>query len=159
MGYWAVARLERNRERLALHCLGLRGYEIYYPQLRQYRISQGRKIEIQPPLFPGYAFVVVEAQWYAARWSVGVIGMIMDGVRSARVADSVILDIRKRESNGVVVLPSRGFRRGDRVRIVRGPLSGLDGLVDGLRSQQRIEILLAVLGRVELAAADVEATR
>jgi len=35
-------------------------------------------------------------------------------------------------------------------------LSGFVGLVEGLRPRQRVEILLAALGRVELAAADVE---
>ena len=34
-------------------------------------------IEIRPPLFSGYCFLTVEAQWYAARWSIGVIGLII----------------------------------------------------------------------------------
>ena len=101
MSYWAVARLEPRREQLALRCLGLAGYETYFPRLRE----QGRRIEIRPPLFPGYAFLTVEAQWYAARWSIGVIGLIMDGIKSARVADQIIDDLRKRERNGLIELP------------------------------------------------------
>jgi len=88
--YWAVVRLEPQRERLALHCLGLAGYETYFPRLREKRISHGRKIEVRPPLFPGYAFVAIELQWHTARWSAGVIGLIMDGFRPAKVADSVM---------------------------------------------------------------------
>jgi hypothetical protein len=84
MSYWAVARLEPRRERLALRCLGLAGYETYFPRLREHRISHGRRIEIRPPLFPGYCFLTVEARWCAARWSIGVIGLIMDGVRPRR---------------------------------------------------------------------------
>ena len=68
-------------------------------------ISHGRKIEVRPPLFPGYCFLTVEAQWYAARWSIGVIGLIMDGIKSARVADQIIDDLRKRERNGLIELP------------------------------------------------------
>src|SRR5499433_241718 len=97
MSYWAVARLEPRREQLALRCLGLAGYETYFPRLREHRISHGRRIEVRPPLFPGYCFLTVEAQWYAARWSIGVIGLIMDGVRPARVADHIIDDLRKRD--------------------------------------------------------------
>jgi len=67
MSYWAVARLELRREQLALRCLGLAGYETYFSRLRERRISHGRKIEVRPPLFPGYCFLTVEAQWYAAR--------------------------------------------------------------------------------------------
>ena len=76
---------------------GLAGYQTYFPRLREHRISHGRRNEIRPPLFPGYCFLTVEAQWYAARWSIGVIGLIMDGVRPARVADQIIDDLRKRE--------------------------------------------------------------
>jgi hypothetical protein len=54
--------------------------------------------------------------------------------------------------------PPSALKRGSKVRIVRGPLSGLEGLVDGLKPRQRIEILLRVLGRVALPEADVEAT-
>jgi hypothetical protein len=40
--------------------------------------------------------------------------------------------------------------------MVAGPLSGLVGLVEGMRGRERVEILLQMLGRVELAAAAVE---
>ena len=63
MSYWAVARLEPHREQLALRCLGLADYETYFPRLREHRISHGRRTEIRPPLFPGYCFLTVEAQW------------------------------------------------------------------------------------------------
>jgi Transcription termination factor nusG len=73
MSYWACAQLEANRERLALHCLSLRGFEVYLPRLRVKRVTPTRKTSVQAPaLFPGYAFVLIEQQWHAARWSPGV---------------------------------------------------------------------------------------
>ena len=39
MAYWAVARLQPHRERLALHCLGLAGFTVYLPRLRSERVS------------------------------------------------------------------------------------------------------------------------
>jgi transcriptional antiterminator RfaH len=159
MSYWACAQLEANRERLALHCLSLRGFEVYLPRLRAKRITPTRKTSVQAPaLFPGYAFVLIELQWHAARWSPGILRLVLDGDRPARVSEKVIAELRGRERGGLVELPvDPGFRRGDKVRITRGPLSGLEGLVEGLRPQQRIEILLAVLGRVELAKGDIGA--
>jgi len=145
--YWCCAQTEPKREAAATHFLGLAGYEVYCPRLRLVRPRRGRKIVSQPPLFPGYAFLVVEAQWYAARWSAGVIGMIMDGTHPARVADSVIADIRKRERNGLVELaPPPGFRRGDPVRITCGIFAGQLALFEGRRPHQRVAILLAWLG-------------
>jgi len=129
--------------------------------LRERRISHGRKIEIRPPLFPGYCFLTVEAQWYAARWSIGVIGLIMDGIRPARVADQIIDDLRKRERNGLIELfPRFGLKPGDRVRILQGPFAGHLGLYAGMRAHERVLVLLALLSgqqRVELARDGMEA--
>jgi len=117
MSYWAVARLEPRREQLALRCLGLASYETYFLRLREHRISHGRRIEIRPQLFPGYCFLAIEAQWHNARWSIGVLGLLMDGIRPARVADRIIDEIRSRERGGLVELPRRDeFKQGDRVR-------------------------------------------
>ena len=73
MSYWAVARLAPHQERLALYHLDRAGFQTYLPRLRERRISHGRKIEVRPPLLPGYCFLTVEAQWYAARWSTSVL--------------------------------------------------------------------------------------
>jgi transcriptional antiterminator RfaH len=150
---------EPNRERLALHCLTLNGFVTYLPRLRETRIRHGRKIETCAVLFPGYCFIAVELQWHTARWSPGVAGLLMNGAGPARVPDSVIGEIRGRENAmGLVELPQRDDRLvpGDRVRIVHGPMHGLDGLVAGMRGHERVAVLLGVL-RVELPRDHVEA--
>jgi transcriptional antiterminator RfaH len=102
MSYWACAQLEANRERLALHCLGLRGFEVYLPRLRVKRITPGCNTNVQAPaLFPGYTLVLIELQWRAARWSPGVLRLVLDGDRPARVPDEVIAELRGRERNGL----------------------------------------------------------
>jgi transcriptional antiterminator RfaH len=159
--YWCCARLEPNRERLALHCLGLNGFAVYYPRLREQRIRHGRRIEVRPPLFPSYCFVAVELQWHAARWSPGIASLIMNGGGGpARVADSVIDEIRGRERNGAVELPQRGLAPGDRVRVLVGPMRGFAGLYAGMAPRERVIVLLTLLGgqqRVTLARDHVEA--
>ena len=163
MGYWACARLEPHRERLALHCLGLAGFETYLPRIRERRRSHGRWIKIRAPLFPGYCFLTVEAQWHAARWSVGVIGLIMDGIRPAKVPDAVITEIRGREVGGLIDLPKPPpLRRGARVRILRGPFTDHLAIFADMRPRERVEILLQLLGgqqKVMLAQQDIEAVR
>src|SRR5262249_43110669 len=104
----------------------------------------------------GYSFITVEAQWYAARWSLGVIGLIMDGVRPARVADQIIDDLRKRERNGLIKLPKRpALQPGDQVRILQGPFAGQLGLYAGMRRHGAFLVLLQLL---ELATGRIEAT-
>jgi hypothetical protein len=56
--YWACAQVDARRERLALYCLNLAGYQTYVPHIRS-----PRKASV--PLFPGYAFILIELQWHA----------------------------------------------------------------------------------------------
>jgi transcription antitermination factor NusG len=159
--YWACAQIEPFRERLALHCLGLNGFEIYCPRLREQVRIRGRKVVRTPLLFPGYTFVLVVSAWWDARWSAAVRRLVMDGEHPARVPDEVIAEIRGRERNGLVELPKpRGLRPGTRVRVISGPLSERIGMLAVLRPHERVLVLLHLLGgeqRVDLASNAIEA--
>src|SRR5262249_7345851 len=117
------------------------------------------RIEIRPPLFPGYCFLTVEAQWYAARWSIGVIGLVMDGIQPARVSDQIIDHVRKRERYRLIELPGLKLRPGDGVRLLRGPFAGHWVIFAGMKPRERVEVLLTFLGaqqRVPLSQDAVE---
>jgi transcriptional antiterminator RfaH len=164
MSYWACARLESRREAVAQHFLRLNGYEVYIPQVREQRLRRRRRIEVVSPLFPAYGFIAIEGQWHSARWSIGVLAMIMDGEAPAKVPDQVIDEIRAREVRGAIELPQLpgappGMKVGERVRVLGRPFTGLGGLYHGMSGRQRIEILLSILGgqqRVTLPKGDIE---
>src|SRR5215471_16680838 len=158
--YWACAQVEPRRERLASYCLGLAGYEIYQPLLREQRRSHGRKITVTPPLFPGYLFAWVVRGWWDARWSPGVVRLIMDGFMPARVPEAVISGIKSRERAGLIELPKLRLEPGMRVKVLQGPLQDQIGMLAALRPHERVLVLLQLLGgqqRVELAQSSIEA--
>jgi hypothetical protein len=93
MAFWTAARVMPRRERLALHCLKLSGFETYVPRIKDRRIIRGRKVNEIAPLFPSYIFILIELQWHAARFALGVASLIMDGERPARVPDNVIAEL------------------------------------------------------------------
>jgi transcriptional antiterminator RfaH len=159
MAFWSCAQLETHRERYALHCLGVAGFQVYQPRIR--RVS-ARKSNDTAALFPGYAFVFIELQWHAAYWSPGVSRLILNGQRPARVPDKVISELRGRERNGLVMLPRKPgmapFAPGDKLRVKAGPLTGLHGIYAGMTPRERVLVLLSMLGgeaRVELPAQNV----
>ena len=83
----------------------------------------------------------------------------MDGIKSARVADQIIDDLRKRERDGLIELPRLKLRPGDRVRLLRGPFAGHLVIFAGMKPRERVEVLLTFLGaqqRVTLSQDDVE---
>ena len=157
MAYWACAQLVPNHERMALRFLEqVAGFEIYAPRIRAPRTARCQDPRL---LFPGYAFVLVVLQWHEIKRTPGVVRLVADGGVPAKVPDSVIEDLRRRERHGLVQLPELcRFRTGDRVRVTHGPLIGLEGLAAGTRPSERIEVLLGLLGRarVVLPIADVE---
>jgi transcriptional antiterminator RfaH len=147
MAYWAAARFQPKYEKLALHFLGLAGFEVYAPRLREQRLARGRKVEVTPLLFPGYAFVLIELRWYDAHRAPGTIGLVMNGGGPAHVSNDIITALRARERNGLIELAKpRGLRSGDQVRVVSGPFGGQLGLVAGMRPHQRVAVLLMLLG-------------
>jgi transcriptional antiterminator RfaH len=160
MAFWACARLESRREAVARHFLELAGYQIYIPQIREQRLRRHRRIEVITPLFPAYGFILIQAQWHSARWSIGVSAIIMDGQAPAKVPDQVIDEIQRREVRGAVELPKLpGMKAGDRVRVSNGPFQGHFGLYAGMKPHQRVEVLLALLGgqqRVILSRGSIE---
>ena len=124
VAFWACAQLEANRERLALHCLRLGGFTTYMPRLLDRRLVNGRTVIRKPALFPNYLFLQIQLQWHAARGCPGVIRLVLDGTRPARVPDKVIDDLRRRERGGLIELPKPPdfFQLGNSVQITRGPL-------------------------------------
>ena len=151
MPYWAAARLQLHRESLALNFLKFRGFDTYLPRIRECRMVRGRRLMITPPLFPGYAFVGIELQWHAARWCPGVLSLVMDGERPAKVPDRDIAALRSHERDGFVVLPkqpklSSDFHLGDRLRVLNGPFTGYFGLCAGMAARDRVFVLLKMLG-------------
>ena len=153
-----------QRERLALHCLKLSGFETYVPRIKERRTVRGRKASGIAPLFPSYVFVLIQLQWHEARWAPGVSALVMDGTRRpARVPDAVIADLRGRERGGLIKLPPppkpvAAFTAGDELQVRSGPFTGLHGLYAGMAPRERVFVLLRMLGgerTVELAQADV----
>jgi transcription antitermination factor NusG len=155
MSYWTVCQTESQREKVAFEFLKAGGFTAYLPRILV-------KKERVAPLFPGYVFVQIVEQWWAARWTVGVVRMLMWDDQPARVSDKVVCGIMKREGeDGLVKLPkNRGLMRGDAVRIVRGSFEGHLGLYEGMSGDARVCVLLELLGRsvpVSLERADVVA--
>jgi len=147
MAYWTAARYMLAQERLALHFLRLAGFEVYLPRLREQRIVRGRRVEVTPPLFPGYCFVAIELQWHAAHRAPGTNGLVMNGGGPAHVPDNVIAELRSRERNVLIELTTaRAPRVGSLENVTARPCAGQLGLYAGMKPHQRVEVLLTLLG-------------
>ena len=86
--HWACARLQAQRERLALHTLGLAQFTVYLPRIVEPVVRRGRREEVHRPLFPGYCFILIIDCWWSIQYSPGVLSLLLDGGRPARVPEA-----------------------------------------------------------------------
>jgi transcription antitermination factor NusG len=155
--YWGVIRSEPQREHVAERFLQLAKFEVYYPCIA----VAGRKRPA--PLFPSYLFARFNGVWHEARRTPGVLALVMSDGQPARIADEIVESIKMRQdSDGLIRLrqpepPS--FRRGDAVRITKGPLADRLGIFEHMSGAERVAVLLSLLGRtvtVRLPSSDIE---
>lgn len=113
--------------------------------------NQKIRIERIAPLFPRYIFVEVDKSWRFLLSTFGLIGVVMKGEAPAIVQSTTIDNLQARQNDeGLVQLPTKQeveFVHGQKVTIVHGHLQGYHGLYQGMKSEDRIRVLLDYLGK------------
>lgn len=160
MHWCAVQTHARAEDKAAFH-LARQGYRVFLPKHLKRR-KHARRVEWVPaPLFPRYLFVALDAaanRWWSIRSTVGVADLVRFGKAPAAVPEKIIAEIRARQDdNGLVKLRAGdGFKRGDKVRIIDGPLNDLEGLFEGVSDEARVTVLLELMGRQVKVGVPVE---
>lgn len=149
--FWVVAQAKPQRERWAVENILRQGFEPYRPLTRVKEVKRGKVVEKLQSLFPGYLFVRTTGQWRSLTGTFGISGVIMAGQFPAIMPDSAIEQLRAREAaDGTIILPKSDkprFYEGEHVRIGDGPFSGYNGIFEGDAADERVSVLLQVLGR------------
>jgi transcription elongation factor/antiterminator RfaH len=164
---WLVVRTKPRHERVAVSHLGQREVEAYCPMYLEPKWRQ-RSGGIPVPLFTSYIFVRMDpgTELNAVAYCPGVAHLVRFDRQPALVDQEVIDAIRQREGvRGFVVPPEVeiGIKLGNKVMIMAGPLTGMEGLFRGyLRGGERANVLIEFLRQqnlVEVDTADLEAAR
>lgn len=156
----AVYTLPRHEKSLARQ-LCLRGIDHFLPLYSAKRKwSDGSKVTLELPLFPGYIFVSVEPE---SRVRVlqcpGALYMLQGmGKEPAEIAGDEIERLR----SGLIKdrsQPHPLLTVGQRARIVRGPLAGMQGILQRFKGGFRVVLTLELIKQsvaVEIEMGDLE---
>jgi transcriptional antiterminator RfaH len=156
---WYLVQSKPRNENRALENLVHQGYETYLPLIEVERIQHGRLLKKMEPLFPRYLFLHLEEgndNWGPIRSTLGVVGMVRFGQTYATVPDEVIDAVRLRTEEVKKSL----FSAGEAIRLVSGPLLGLEGVFEIADGEQRSFVLLEFMQkqqRVSVQTADLRA--
>lgn len=149
--WYAVYTRPRAEEQARSH-LERQGFAAYLPVFTR-TIRHARKTsQAKAALFPRYLFVRLDLgtdRWRPVLSTTGVCGMVMQGDAPVPVPDRVIEAIRSREDGeGRVILPARpAIAPGTSVAIEDGPFQDSIGLFEGQADDERVLVLLSLLGR------------
>lgn len=148
---WYVVHTKVRQEQTACENLARQGYAVYLPQIKRLKRIRGRQQAQKEPLFPRYLFLQPGSSAHSiapVRSTLGVTTIVRFGqepavMRSETLSSIIDFEARWNESGDEKISP---FQPGEWVRVVDGPLSGLDGLISGV-SQERVVVLMQLLGR------------
>lgn len=153
--FWCAVHTRYQHETSVESLLTLKGFETFLPMYIQMHAWKDRKKQISRPLFPGYVFVadIDEGRLHVVS-TPGVCAVVSVAGVPAKIASEEIESIRRAVSNPYAVEPHHYLREGDHVRVVRGPLEGVEGILLRKKSSVRLIVSLELLGRA--AAVEID---
>jgi len=157
-GWWAVYT-KHQHEKVVAEIASQRKAEVFLPLYSSMRRWKTRNVKLSLPLFPGYVFIRAQEDLRLKVLSVpGVFTIVTHGTRFALVSDLEIQTLRRAVEGPNQVGPYPYLRTGERVRITRGALQGVEGILVRQKNLCRVVISLEMLAHsaaVEVNAWDV----
>jgi transcription antitermination factor NusG len=130
---WHALWTRSHCEQLVHDQLAAKGFDLFLPRIEQWSRRGGLRHRIQVPMFAGYVFLhaAMDKSSYVevvkARGLVAILGERWDQL--ATIPDEEIDAIRRIVDARVPALPYPYLREGQRVRITRGPLTDVEGIL------------------------------
>jgi transcription antitermination factor NusG len=157
---WYAVYTNVNHEKHVAQQLGQRSIEHLLPLYDSVRRWKDRRVRLQRPLFPGYVFVRLALRDRLQVLQIpSVVRLVGFGGQPYPLPDTEIESLRKAIMNALRIEPHPYLTVGSRVRIVRGPLAGVEGILAQKKNLCRVVLTLDLIARaaaVEVDATDIE---
>jgi transcription termination/antitermination protein NusG len=157
---WYAIYTAPNQEKLVSQRLRDRGIEHFLPLYRTVRKRTDRRVVLDLPLFPGYLFVRIPLLNRIRVLEIPrVVRMIGHSSVPSALPDSEIESLRMGLSGDTTAQPSEFLKKGCRVRVVRGPFAGSDGILVRRKHGFRVVIAIELIRQafaVEVGEEDLE---
>lgn len=160
---WYLIYTKPRSEQRACSRLNEQGYVTYLPRCRVNKVYRSKRTVIIETAFPNYLFIRLDEQldnWAPIRSTPGVNHLVRFGAMPARVPEEFIEAMQSNEdAEGYQQMRQPILSPGDPIRIVAGPMAGLEAIYSASKGSDRVLIMLDIIGkltRVELKYVDIE---
>jgi len=145
---WFALQVRSRSEKIVTAHLTGKGYEWFLPSHKTRRLWSDRIKEIEQPLFPGYVFCRLNPlNRFPILAIPGVFLIVGVGKTPVPIHEAEIAAIQATVKFGLQSQPWPFLQIGQRVRIERGPLCGLDGILLDVRGHHRLVLSVTLLNR------------
>ena len=144
-GWWAVYT-KHQHEKTAAEILAIKGAEVFLPLYGTTHRWKDRVVHLTLPLFPSYMFVRAQQEMRLPILSTpGVLMIVGHGAGFAVLEDTEIQNLRSAVERPHAIQPHPFLNVGERVRIVRGPLTGVEGILTRRKNLCRVVVSVEML--------------
>ncbi len=156
---WYALYTKPHKEYLVQEVLRNSGIETYIPQIAV--VVRRRDRRSMKPFLPQYLFAYFdpgEQRFADVCWTPGLRRIVSAGGRPVIVPDEVVMYLRRRlEHMQVTDVFDAPFKKGEVIRIARGPLEGLEAIFDQqITPKGRVLVFLNVMSRLVKTELDLE---
>ena len=153
---WYALYTRHQHEKSVHQILTGKGFEAFLPLYTTAHQWKDRVKRVSLPLFPCYVFLRGPlVQWLPVLTTPGIHTVVGCGGQPASISNSEIEAIRRVIESPVKVAPHPFLKCGDRVRVMVGPLRGLEGLL--IRKKNWCKLLLSIEMLQRSVAVEVDA--
>ena len=148
---WFILQFKSNSHHLAAKNLNRQGFETFLPLHETTSRRLSRFINTSQPLFPGYMFIKfdrAESEWHKINSTYGVSRLITFNAILKSIPTSFVDHLMKRYDLSGKLIPIQKLKKGDQVKVLKGPFANIIATVEKYEDDQRIWILMDLMGRM-----------
>lgn len=155
---WFLVHTQPRGEFRAQDHLRRQDFEAYMPVEIRIRRHARKVYKVKSPFFPRYLFVRLDLsihRWRSINGTVGVHRLVMVGDTPQAIPVGIVESVKQRENNdGYIEVRRFSFNPGDQVVIKSGPFDGIGAIFEAMSADDRIKVLIDLLGRKVRVAVD-----
>ena len=156
---WAVLQFKPNSQSIAECNLNRQKFETFLPLIETTKCRNGKFNFTLRPLFPGYMFVSfnrTQTPLHKINCTYGVSKLLTLNNKPQLIPNSIVSSIRAQCNQKGVLLSPKQFSKGDSVTLVSGPFDNFLATVDNVDENQRIWVLINLMGHATLTLVKAE---
>jgi len=147
---WFILQFKSNSHHLAAKNLNRQGFETFLPLHDTTSRRLSRFINTSKPLFPGYMFIKfdkTEPKWHKINNTYGVSRLITFNSILKSIPTTFVENLMRRYDLLGNLLSVEKLKKGDQVKILKGPFANFITTVEKYEDDQRIWVLMDLMGR------------